>query len=137
MENKMNEMNEQSNGVGKYVISFLAGMVTGSAIAYITAPRSGEETREQIRSRTAELQDTAEQTADEALESVRIAAKDISGSAEEFRSQSRTALDESKEQWAQAADEIRKSAMEAIEETRAAASEAIESSKSEPMTEPS
>jgi gas vesicle protein len=122
-------MDEQRNGFGSLILSFLAGSIFGALVAYVTAPRSGEETREQIMGQSAAIQDSAEHTASEAMKSMRGTAQDINKMAEEFRSQSQIALDESKEQWLQAANEIKKTALEAIEETRAAASEAIENSK--------
>ncbi|MFN2117859.1 MAG: YtxH domain-containing protein [Candidatus Promineifilaceae bacterium] len=130
-------MNQQNNdnGFGKYVMSFFTGMIVGGLVTYFTAPRSGEETRNEILSRTSALQDSAEQTADETLKSMRMAVKDMNSIAEEFRNQSQTALNESKEQWAQSANEIKQAAIEAIEESRVAASEAIDITKKAAMEE--
>ena len=119
-------MNEKNGGFGSFLIGFLMGGAVGAGIAFLTAPRSGEETRKQIRAKSVEMRDAAEQTVDEALATVRTAALDVSSRTEELRAQSQAVLDEAQKQWAEATEEIKKVALEAIEEMRSTAAEAAE-----------
>jgi gas vesicle protein len=118
-------MNEKNSGFGAFWAGFLMGGLAGAAIAFLTAPRSGEETREQIREKSFELRDTAEQTVDEALTAVKATALDVSNRAEELRAQSQVSLDEAQKQWTQAIGEIKQVASEAIEEMRTTATQAV------------
>jgi len=52
---------EKSSGIG----SFLWGIVIGAGVALLLAPRTGEETRAELRSRGRRLRDKAEDTADD------------------------------------------------------------------------
>jgi gas vesicle protein len=115
-----------NGGFGALLVGFLMGSFVGATIAFLTAPQSGEETREQIRMKGVELRDTAEQTTDEALATVKTAALDVSSRVEELRAQSQAALDEAQGQWAQAIQEIKQVALDAIEEVRTAAAEAAQ-----------
>jgi gas vesicle protein len=126
MKGKENTMSRNGGGFGVFLAGFLMGSVVGATIAFLTAPRSGEETREQIRVKGVELRDTAEQTTDEALATVKTAALDVSSRVEELRAQSQAALDEAQEQWAQAIKEIKQVALEAIDEVKTAAADAGE-----------
>jgi gas vesicle protein len=118
----MSENNK--GGFGSFVAGLFMGGLLGGAIAILTAPRSGEETREQIRVRGVELRDTAEQTMNEALTTVRNTTDDLSNRAEELRAQSQAVLDEAQKQSAQATEEIRQVALDAIEQMRTATAEA-------------
>jgi gas vesicle protein len=119
-------MNGKNGGSGSFFAGFLVGGLAGAAMALLTAPRSGEETRRQIRAKGVELRDTAEQTMDEAVATVKTAALDMSNRAEELRAQSQAALDEAQKQWTEASADIKKVALEAIEEMRTTAAQAIE-----------
>ena len=44
----------RSNNTGKIVLGAIAGIVTGLAAGFLTAPRTGKETRQLISSRTNE-----------------------------------------------------------------------------------
>jgi len=119
-------MARNNGGFGAFLVGFLMGSFVGVTIAFLTAPRSGEETREQIRAKGVELRDSAGQTADEALATVKTTALDVSSRVEALRAQSQAALDEAQGQWAQAIQEIKQVALEAIEEVRTAAAEAAQ-----------
>lgn len=56
----------RSGGIG----AFLWGALVGAGVALLFAPRSGEETREELRSNVQKLRDRAEQTARELRSSV-------------------------------------------------------------------
>jgi gas vesicle protein len=119
-------MNGKNGRSGSFFAGLLVGGLAGAAMALLTAPRSGEETRRQIRTKGVELRDTAEHTMDEAVATVKTAALDVSNRAEELRTQSQAALDEAQKQWTEASADIKKVALEAIEEMRTTAAHAIE-----------
>jgi gas vesicle protein len=124
MERRERKMSRDYGNLGILLAGFLMGGVIGAGIALLTAPRSGEETREQIRAKGVELRDTAEQSVDEALTTVKTAALDVSNRAEELRAQSQAALDEGQKQWSEAVEEIKQVALEAIQDMRTIAAEA-------------
>lgn len=54
-------MADENNGVGKgLLLGFLAGSVVGAIIALLYAPKSGRELRADIKQKTSELKDQAE-----------------------------------------------------------------------------
>ena len=99
-------MTEKNNGNGTFWVGLLVGGLAGAVINLLNAQRSGEETREQLRHRSIELRDTAEQKV------------------EEYLSQGRAVLDESQKQWSKASEEIKEIASQAIAEIRTVAVEA-------------
>lgn len=113
-------------GFGAFLAGFLMGGFVGAITVFLTTPQSGEETREQIRAKSVELRDTAEQTVEDAVATVRAAALDVSSRAEELRAQSQAVMDEAQKQWVEATEDIKKVAVEAIQEMRATAAEAVE-----------
>ena len=52
----------RENGGGSFLVGFALGAVVGAGLALVFAPRSGEETREQLRQKSEELRDLAEET---------------------------------------------------------------------------
>jgi gas vesicle protein len=117
--------NENNNRqFGAFITGMLVGGLAGATVAILKAPMSGEEAREQIRAKGVEWQNTAEQTLDEAVASVRTSARDLSDRAEVILAQSQAAIEEAQKQQAQAIEEIKKTATEAIAETKDAAVEA-------------
>jgi len=129
LNRKENRMSEKNIAFGDFVAGFLLGGLVGAATAILMAPRSGEETRAQIRAKGVELRDSAEQTVDEALASVKSTAREVSGRAEELRAQSQAVLEEAQKQWAEAVEEITKVSVDAIEEMRTTAAKAAEETK--------
>lgn len=119
-------MNEENGRTGSFFAGFLMGGLAGATMALLTASRSGEETRGRIRAKGVELRDTAEQTIEEAVATVKTAALDMSNRAEELRTQSQAVLDETQKQWTEASADIKKVAQEAIEEMRTTAAQAID-----------
>jgi gas vesicle protein len=126
-------MNKENGSLEYWIVAFLMGGFIGLVTGWLTAPRSGQETREEIRVKSSEVRDSAEQTVDEALASLRATAAEVSSRTEELRSQSLEALEEGQRQWAEATAEIRKAAQDAIEEIKATAEteEAISQAGSE------
>ena len=127
-------MSENNGGFGTFLGGFLMGGFVGAIVALLYAPRSGEVTREQLRSSGIILRDSAEQTADEFLEALRATTKDLKTRTEELRLQSQAALDEAQKQWTQASKEIKQVATEAVEEIKVVAAEAGKGTK-EAVTE--
>jgi gas vesicle protein len=117
-------MSTQSNGFIKFSTGLLVGSLAGALAAVLTAPKSGKETRQQIRAKGLELRDSTEQTMEEALNTLKATAADVSTRADEFRTQSQAVMDESRKQWTEAAEEIKNVATEAIEEMSKTAAEA-------------
>jgi gas vesicle protein len=136
IEREESNMSRDNGGFGTFFAGFLMGGAVGAGIAFLTAPRSGEETRQQIRAKGVEVRDAAEQTVDEALVTVKNAALDVSSRTEELRAQSQAVLDEAQTQWAEATKDIKQVALEAIEEMRTTAAEAAkETAKATAETE--
>src|SRR5437763_385320 len=59
-------MSDSDNEIGAFLTGFILGGLVGAAVALITAPQSGEETRAQIRGRSIEIRDRAVEPAEEA-----------------------------------------------------------------------
>lgn len=122
-------MNDNNGGFGTFLGGFLMGGFVGAIIALLYAPRSGEVTREQLRSGGMILRDSAEQTTDEFLEALRATTKDLKSRTDELRVQSQAALDEAQKQWTQASKEIKQVASETVEELKAVVAEAGKETK--------
>ncbi len=63
-------MNDKGIGPGTLLVAFIAGAVTGSAIALLFAPATGEETREYLGQRAREGREKAEGLAQKGRELV-------------------------------------------------------------------
>ncbi len=59
-------MSDQSSS-GSFFSGLIIGMIAGSVVALLTAPQSGEETRQYISDKTDEYREKAADTIDEAL----------------------------------------------------------------------
>ncbi len=90
---------------GAFLTGFVIGGLIGAGVALVLAPQSGEETRAQIRDRSIELRDRAD---DEVRELRRRADETLA----EFRKQ---------------AGEIQEKALKSLEEARAKIAETVES----------
>jgi gas vesicle protein len=88
----------------------MAGGLVGAAVALFLAPQSGEETRQQIRQKSIELQGKAEDALNEARAQAEAVAADIKCRAKEIQAQSQVILEEGQEQLEQAIEETKKAA---------------------------
>lgn len=63
-------MSDEKSQVGNVLVAFLAGAAIGGGIALLTAPRSGRETREQLRGLAGETSERIRKIAEEAEERI-------------------------------------------------------------------
>lgn len=119
-------MNGKNDGFGNFATGFVLGGLVGGTIAVLTVPRSGEETRAQIRAKSTELRDSTEQAMQETMHTLNSAASDVSSRAEELRVQSQAVMEQSRKQWMDAAEEIAKIAEDAMHKIRRTASESLD-----------
>ncbi|NDJ51835.1 MAG: YtxH domain-containing protein [Chloroflexi bacterium] len=77
-------MSDSGADFGAFVSGFVLGGLVGAAVALLMAPQSGEETRAQIRDKSIELRDSANDeikkfrsNAEAALEDIRAQAEDL------------------------------------------------------------
>ena len=61
-------MSNSNNSGGKFALGALLGAAVGAVAAYLTAPKSGKETREDIKKRAGELKETAAKKTSEVLD---------------------------------------------------------------------
>lgn len=122
-------MNGKNDGFGNFLTGFVLGGLVGGTIAVLTAPRSGEETRAQIRAKSIQLRDSTEQAMQETMHTLNSAAADVSSRAEELRVQSQAVMEQSRKQWMDAAEEIGKITEDAMQKIRKTAAESLEETK--------
>jgi gas vesicle protein len=65
-----NVANNEGAGAGSLLLAFVAGAVTGAAVALLFAPASGEETREYLGQRAREGRDRAADAARQGREAI-------------------------------------------------------------------
>ncbi|HXY51127.1 MAG TPA: YtxH domain-containing protein [Terriglobales bacterium] len=90
---------------GNSFLWFLAGLGVGAVVGVLYAPRSGNETREALRSR-----------AEEGREYMRARARDVRGQASEWADRGRDVLNQQKEQFRAAYEAGRQAYHEATTE---------------------
>ncbi|HEX5435780.1 MAG TPA: YtxH domain-containing protein [Gemmatimonadaceae bacterium] len=112
---------------GRGMSTFLWGMAIGAGIALLYAPRSGEETRRDLRHRARRVQGAAQDAAGELKESMTGRYQTARRSVEERLDSAKRALEIRKEQASQAiragreaADQARRELEARLAETRAA-----------------
>ena len=74
---------------GAFLVGFIVGGLTGSVVALLFAPQSGEETRAVIRDKSIELRDRAQVSAEEAIARAEAAAAEARARADELAKQLR------------------------------------------------
>ena len=79
-----------------FLAGFLLGGIVGAAIALLMAPASGEETRDELRSRGIELRNRSEELSNEAMVQAQKLAEEGQKRAMEAQERSRLALEEQK-----------------------------------------
>lgn len=120
---------KHSSGVG----SLLLGVVIGAGVALLFAPRSGEETRSEIRRRARSAGNKARDVAEEVSDSVADTFESARSRVEQQIESARTAIEMKKRQVTRAMDAGRAAAQEArgdlerrLAETKAAYSAGVE-----------
>jgi gas vesicle protein len=58
-------MSNQNTGAGALLLAFVAGAVTGAAVALLVAPATGEETRDYLNQKARESRDRAKDALDQ------------------------------------------------------------------------
>ena len=108
---------------GAFLVGFIVGGLTGSVVALMFAPQSGEETRALIKDKSIELRDKAQISAEEAIARAEAAAAEARARADELARQLR---DRSKEVYA----DVRDRSQAAIEDVRERGKSAVENIRS-------
>lgn len=95
-------MADESKGFGasNMVLAFIVGAAVGGAIALLTAPRSGKETREKIRDSADELRDKLQNIATEAESKIRHAVEEGRGTLREKQELVKAVVEAGKEAYA-------------------------------------
>lgn len=76
-------MSKKDNSSGKFILGAAFGAVVGGALAYLFAPRSGEETRKKLEEGLTELKDKANEFGQLALEKTNSLYDEFVGEANE------------------------------------------------------
>ena len=75
------------NGAGALLVAFIAGAVTGAAVALLFAPASGDETREYLGQRAREGRDRANEAFRKGREAVNVQGERLATAFERAREQ--------------------------------------------------
>ncbi len=108
---------------GAFLVGFIVGGLTGSVVALLFAPQSGEETRAVIRDKSIELRDKAQISAEEAIARAEAAAAEARARADELARQLR---DRSKEVYS----DVRERGQAVYEDVRERGKSAVENIRS-------
>ena len=115
---------------GAFLVGFIVGGLTGSVVALLFAPQSGEETRAVIRDKSIELRDKAQMSAEEAIARAEAAAAEARARADELAKQLR---DRSKEVYS----DVRDRGQAVVEDVRERGKSAVENIRSKVKREDS
>jgi gas vesicle protein len=101
-----------THATGSMLTGFLVGGVIGAATALLLAPRSGDETRAQIRDKAVELRDRTTETVKDTVSQAKSRANEIkdnvSEKAEELKQRGKHAVSQQLDRVAQAAEDGKK-----------------------------
>lgn len=114
-------MSDSDNEIGAFLAGFVIGGLVGAAVALVSAPQSGEETRLQIRTRGIELRDRAVETAEDTRKMAEEAAANARTKAEQLAQDARTKADELQQRGKAVLEEQRERLEAAIEAGKKAA----------------
>jgi gas vesicle protein len=89
-------MSDNNNELGAFLAGFIFGGLVGAAVALLTAPQSGEETRKYISDKGIELKNTAVEKAELARVKAEAAAAEAQRYAEEVKQKSQNIYVEQK-----------------------------------------
>ena len=115
---------------GAFLVGFIVGGLTGSVVALLFAPQSGEETRAVIRDKSIELRDKAQMSAEEAIARAEAAAAEARARADELAKQLR---DRSKEVYS----DVRDRGQAVVEDVRERGKSAVDNIRSKVKREDS
>jgi len=101
---------------GAFLAGFIVGGLVGAATALILAPQSGERTRTQIREKSIELRDRAEDLAEDARLRADEAAEEARKRADELQQRGRQVYQEQRTRLTSAVEEGKKAAVRKKEE---------------------
>lgn len=103
-------MSENNNELGSFLAGFVIGGLVGAATALILAPQSGEETRQQMASKSRDLRSTSEERLQQYRERADNIVADTRGRMQEtggrVQEQARIVLDTGKERAAQVKEQV-------------------------------
>jgi gas vesicle protein len=103
-------MAEQNNGISYFIV----GLGVGVAVGMLMAPRSGDETRQILRSKADESTEFIRAKADEGKEYVRRRGSELRDSASDLVDRSKDALNRQKDQLAMAVEAGRQAYRESV-----------------------
>lgn len=89
-------MSDSNNELGAFLAGFIVGGLVGAAVALITAPQSGEETRKYISDKSIELKNTALEKAEVARAKAEAAAVEAQHYADDIKKRSQDLFAEQK-----------------------------------------
>lgn len=118
-------MADRNGGSGYWFWGFVIGGLVGGIIALLNAPRSGEETREQIRVKGNEMRAQAEDRLDATVDRLSAIVAEIDQRADELRVRSTAALQDIQKQWTDALDETRRISADAVSEMQETVDEGV------------
>jgi len=101
---------------GAFLAGFIVGGLVGAATALILAPQSGERTRTQIREKSIELRDRAEDLAEDARLRADEAAEEARRRADDLQQRGRQVYQEQRTRLTSAVEEGKKAAVRKKEE---------------------
>lgn len=78
---------------GKFALGAIVGIAAGLIAGVLTAPKSGKETRADIKSKAEELKTEAAKRAEEAKAKSRTVATDVKGKVEDYKERSERAVE--------------------------------------------
>jgi gas vesicle protein len=103
-------MSENNNELGSFLAGFVIGGLVGAATALILAPQSGEETRQQVASKSRDLRSTSEERLQQYRERADNIVADTRGRMQEtggrVQEQARIVLDSGKERATQVKEQV-------------------------------
>jgi len=125
-------MSDQNSGGAEFFAGLVIGGLVGAALALLLAPQSGEETRAQIRDKSLELKDRAEegvlearQMAQAQLAQLQEQVTHLQGQVVGLQEKGKETLEKSKQSAAEALEKGKQSASEAISRGKESVSQAL------------
>ena len=129
-------MSDQNSGGAEFFAGLVIGGLVGAALALLLAPQSGEETRAQIRDKSLELKDRAEEGVLEArqmaqgqIAHLQEQVTHLQGQVAGLQEKGKETLEKSKQSAAEALEKGKQSASEAISRGKETVSQALNRSK--------